>query len=189
MLRTKTGIQHAGTLLDNIGPASVPTTFEVLETETGTRTTTGASQITKDSASTAEVVNIGDTVKYINLFIQCCAREGIGSSAEETGWLEWAFVQVKELEATLPITSLGTLTLGTVATNMYRNECIYTGMFPINRNGANVEKITIKVPRFKQKIRIGDEWRLIAAVRSSNSADMNTASYRLIMSFMYKGYS
>ncbi len=185
----KTGVQHAGTKLANGGGGSIPDTFEIMETETGTRTTTGATQTTKDSASTAEVCNIGDIIKYVNLFIGCAPRDGQATIDLQTGWLEWAFVCVKESETTVPITNMGTQTLATVCTNMFRNECIFTGAFPVGNQQSNHISVQIKIPKFKQKIRIGDEWRLITWWRSSNSTDTSTFAMRFVKSFMYKCYS
>lgn len=180
-------IAHAGTLLDNVGFASVPTEFEVLETEAGLRTVTGASQTITDSRSTAEVVNIGDNVKYINLFIQVASRN-ITVNAN-SGWLEWAFVCVKETETSIPITNLGLDTLGVCANRMFRNECIFTGSIPVATAIPNSVDIKIKIPRFKQKITFGDEWRFYAFYRSNDSADVQTDNIRLVLSFMYKAYS
>ncbi len=184
----KMGVQHAHTLLSNVGSGSVPTTFEVLETEAGLRTTTGGSQTIKDSASTAEVVNIGDTVKYINLFIQCAPRNG-SANLDKGGWMEWAFVCVKESETTVPITDIGIQTLGVICTNMFRNECIYTGAFPMGTSQSNNIAISLKIPRFKQRIRFGDEWRLICYFRAADSTSVSTTAVRLLQSFMYKAYS
>ncbi len=187
MLRTKRSVQHGDTLLSNIGSGSVPTTFEVLETEGGARTLTGASQTIQSSASTGEVVRVGDTVKYINLFFEIAARAI--TAATDVGWLEWAFVCVKESETTVPITTVGTQTLGIICTNMFRNECIFTGCIPVGLNQSNCTTIKLKIPKFKQVIRLGDEWRFVCYFRSNNSADVQTASHRLVQSFMYKTYS
>lgn len=184
----KVGIQHADTLIATMGGAKIPTDFRVLETETGARTITGAQQTTKAGATTGEEVNIGDIVKYINLFIQCGPR-ATESSDEKGGWLEWAFLMVKETETVVPTTQTGLLTLGTICTNMYRNECIYTGAFPVGTTQTNMQAITIKVPRFKQRIRIGDEWRLITYFRPTISTAVELDAVKTIMSFIYKSYS
>lgn len=185
-VRNKMGIAHAGTLLSNIGQGSLPTEFEVLETEAGQRSTTGASQTITDSRSTAEVVNIGDCVKYINLFLQVSSRQV--AITVNMGWLEWAIVMCKESETSIPSTSTGTETLGVIANRMYRNECIYTGAVPVSTNNPVVAEIKIKVPLSKQIIRFGDEWRFYAFYRSNDSADVQTGNIRLIQSFMYKAY-
>ncbi len=184
----KTAIQHTDSIIANTGAATIPTVLNVLQTDVGARTTTGAGQTIQDAASTGRIVQTGSIVKYVNLFIQISPRPEIGTRQDRIGWLEWAFVMVKESETTLPITNLGVQTLGEVATNMFRNECIYTGFVPISQEIAGGATISIKVPKFKQKIRIGDEWRFIAAWRSSNSADSNTVNMRLILSCMYKAY-
>lgn len=188
-LMGKVGIQHADTKLINHGGGSIPDTFEIMETEAGLRTVTGATQTIQDSASTGEVCRTGDTIKYVNLFLQTVPRPGSGADADSLGWLEWAFCMVKESEVTVPITSVGTQTLGVICTNMFRNECIFTGAMPIGLKQANNISIKIKVPKFKQKIRIGDEWRFITWWRSSNSADVSTTAMRTVKSFMYKAYS
>jgi len=180
-------IAHAGTLIDNIGSGSIPTEFEVLETEAGTRSLTGASQTITDSRSTAEVLNIGDNVKYINLFIQIASRN-ITVNAN-SGWLEWAFVCCKESETSIPITNLGVDTLGVCANRMFRNECIFTGVIPVATAISNSLDIKLKIPRFKQKITFGDEWRFYVFYRSNDSTDTQTDNMRVVLSFMYKAYS
>lgn len=185
----KVGIRKSGTNLLNVGAGTAPQTFNVLETEVGARPTSGAEINIKDFASSGETVNVGDIVKYVNLFIQVCPRLEQGAPLNHVGWLEWAFVMVKESETTVPITNLGVQTLAVVCTNMFRNECIYTGAVPTGTTQGNYLAIQIKVPKFKQKIRMGDEWRLITSFRSSLSTDVTTDTIRLVRSFMYKCYS
>ncbi len=186
-LMGKVGIKHSDTLLANIGSGSIPTTFEVMETEAGFRSTTGTVDIIQDNATTGEVCRVGDTCKYINLFIQIAARAY--NNTNNMGWLEWAFVCVKESETTVPITSIGTQTLGSICGHMFLNECIMTGCIPIGTAIPNFLPIQIKIPKTKMRIRQGDEWRLIVYYRSNNSADVQTDNMRIVLSFMYKSYS
>ncbi len=185
----KVGIQHADTKLVNSGSGSIPDTFEIMETEAGLRSTTGATQTIQDSASTGEVCRVGDIIKYVNLFVETGPRNNQGVAQDRTGWLEWAFVCVKESETTVPITAVGTQTLGVICTNMFRNECIYTGSIPTGVDQTNYASIVIKIPKFKQKIRLGDEWRFITYFRAVNSASVGTVETRQVKSFMYKTYS
>ncbi len=185
----KVAVQHAETNIANAGNAAAPATFNVLETETGARTVTGAEQTTKDSSTTGEVCNIGDIVKYINLFIQAGPRPDVDAVVDRTGWMEWALLMVKESDTTVPTTSTGTLTLGNICTNMFRNECIFTGCMPVGNTQPNYLAINIKVPKFKQKIRIGDEWRFMSMFRSVLSTSTSVATVRVIKSCMYKAYS
>lgn len=182
------GITHADTKVLNSGSGQIPDTFEVLETEAGVRSVTGGTQTITDSRSTGEVVNVGDCVKYINLFIGAGPREA-SPVADRQGWLEWAFVCVKESETTVPITDVGTQTLGTICKNMFRNECIMTGMMPLGRDQCNVQSIQIKIPKSKQFIRLGDEWRFVTWFRSTLATSTENAAIRLVKSFMYKGYN
>ncbi len=187
--RFKTGIQHCDTNITTTGGGTVPSKMNILETEGGARSSAGTEKTIKDFSTTGEVVNVGDIIKYVNLFIQSAPRSTATTPAESMGHIEWAFVMVKESENEVLITNVGTLTLGCIATNMYRNECIYTGSFPIGLNQANSQNITIKVPKFKQKIRLGDEWRFIHWFRSWDSTNDDLNNVKTIKSFMYKTYS
>ncbi len=185
----KVPIQHSDTNILNTGGAAVPTKFVVLETSAGARTVTGATQTTKSQSGTDELCNIGDIVKYINLFAEAAQRFDASEDDDNRGWLEWAFMMVKENETEVPITQMGVQTLGDVCTKMYRNECIYTGMIPLGLNQPATLDIKIKVPRFKQKIRIGDEWRFVCYARDLKATSTNAVNVRLVRSFMYKSYS
>ncbi len=187
--RGKLGVQHANTLLVNSGSGSVPNTFVILDTDAGARTLTGGTIATKGGATTATTVNIGDIVKYVNLFLETGPRTNQGVEQDRLGWLEWAFVCVKESETTVPITDLGIQTLGVVCTNMFRNECIYTGSIPTGSTIPNYAEIKIKIPRSKQYIHIGDEWRFITFFRAVNSAATGVVETRQVKSYMYKSYS
>ncbi len=185
----KMAVGHADTKVLNMGAGSAVDQFEILETEAGLRTTTGGTQTIQDSASTGEVVRTGDTVKYVNLFLQAAPRDAIDTIIDRVGWVEWALVMVKESETDVPTTDTGIQTLGVICNNMFRNECIFSGSFPIGSVQPNSMTAQIKVPKFKQRIKIGDEWRLITLFRSASSTSTSTATIRLIKSFMYKAYS
>ncbi len=173
----------------NVGQGTTAQTFPILETEAGTRTTTGATQTIKDSASTGEVCEVGDIVKYVTLYLQAAGRQSVANPFNINGWIEWAFVCVKESETAVPNTQLGVQTLADVCMKMFRNECIYTGAVPIGEAIPNYAEIKIKIPKLKQQIKLGDEWRFITSIRSNNSADVSTDRIRLIKSFSYKCYS
>ncbi len=186
---TKVGVAHGDTQILNAGGGSNPSTFPIMETEAGVRTTTGATQTIQDSASTGEVCRTGDIIKYVNLFLQAAPRATATTPTENPGWLEWAFVCVRENENVVPITTTGTQTLGIICRNMFRNECLLTGNLAVGLNQANSVAIQIKIPKTKQKIKIGDEWRFITWFRSWSSTNTDTNNVRVIKSFMYKAYS
>ncbi len=185
--RGKQGIQHAGTLVSNVGGGSVPAEQIILKTEAGPRNVTGANQDITEKRDTGNLCNVGDLCKYVNLFVECGTRD-IAGADDGIGWLEWALVCVKETETSVPITTVGVQTLATVCTNMYRNECIYTGVMPVGITQPNFMAISLKIPKTKQFIRIGDEWRFICGFRDMKATSTSTAAMRLITSFMYKGY-
>ncbi len=185
----KVPIKKADTNLTNIGAGSAPGSFNVLETQGGARTLTGGTQVIKSSADTGEVCNVGDMVKYVTLFIEVGPRTHQGSLVDRIGWLEWAFVCVKESETAVPITDMGIQTLGSVCNHMFRNECIYTGMVPVGTTQPVTQEIHLKIPQTKSKITLGDEWRFITSFRSVLSTSTSTVSIRLVKSFQYKCYS
>lgn len=190
MQRTSVPVQHSDTLIATHGGGSAPTEFVVLNTSVGARTTTGADQVIQSQSTTAEAVQVGSITKYINLFIETTPRpSSADADAGKIGFLEWAFVCVKETETTLPITQLGTKTLGDVATKMYRNECVLTGFFPVGLNQSNGTSIKIKIPSTKSRIRIGDEWRLYVYFRDSVVTSATTDSVRSTLSTIFKNYS
>ncbi len=187
LTRGKQAIQHAGTLVDNTGGASVPAEQVILKTSAGARNVTGANQDYGQNRDTGNLVNVGDLVKYVNLFLQVGSRQGQAID-DANGWMEWALVCVKETETNVPITTLGVQTLGVVCTNMFRNECIFTGSLPVSLEVPNKINIALKIPKTKQFIRIGDEWRFITYMRDLKATSASTGAVRIIKSFMYKGY-
>ncbi len=178
-------VKHSGTFLDNIGAGDAPQKFIVLKTSGGPRSDDGAPQTIQSAASTDEDCRTGDTCKLVNLHIECGPRNNIAEVEDRTGWLEWAFVLVRENETEVPITRLGVQTLGDVCTNMYRGECIYTGAIPIGNAQPAVAEITLKIPKSKKKIKLGDEWRFITSFRAVSSTSTANASIRIIKSYNY----
>ncbi len=154
-------------------------------TNAGQRSTDGSTKTVQSSANTEEICRISDEIKVVNLYIQAGARQNIASPADRTGWMEWAFVCVREDEKVVPSTNLGTQTLGNICTNMYRGECIFTGSIPVGEVQPIVQPIILKIPKTKSKIKLGDAWRFLTFFRAVGSASTETAAIRLIKSFNY----
>jgi len=182
-------VHHADTLLTNTGGNKAPETMVVLDTEAGARTTTGGSQTIQVGQGTNEEVNVGATVKYINLFLQAAPRTIGGGSDDRNGWIEWALVMVKETETVVPNTNTGILTLGVICKHMFRNECIFTGAMPVGNQQPNYLEIKIKVPRFKQRITFGDQWRFITLFRDVKTTPTSSDTIRLVKSMFFKSYN
>ncbi len=178
---------HSGTILSNTGPGSAPAKLIIMETEAGARTLSGAAQTIQSARSTDEICNAGDLIKYLNIFIQVAPRD-VAPTADRNGWLEWAMVTKREADVDIPSSQTGVSTLATIATRMYRNECVYTGFIPVGAQQANGQSISIKIPKPKQKIKIGDTFVLFTYFRGSSAADVSTDTLRLLTSYMYKCY-
>ncbi len=187
--QTRESLVHSDTLVVTHGPSSIPSSFVVLDTEAGARSLDGTPKAVQAGQNTAEETNVGSIVKYMNIFIESAVRPVEADNDDEAvGWLEWALVMVKQTETSMPITNVGTLTIGNIAKNMYRNECIFTGCMPLGKFQPNCQSIVIKVPRFKQKITIGDQWRLLIYFRDVVATASETNSCRTILSTMWKSW-
>ncbi len=184
---SKPAVKHSGTLLFNDGAANTVHQFDVLKTSGGPRSTTGAPQTIQSFSSTDEDCKTADVVKLINLHLQCGPRNFDTIPPEDrTGWIEWALVLVRENETIVPNTRIGVQTLGDIATNMYRGECIYTGNLPVGGAQPSTGEISLKIPKNKQKIKLGDEWRFLTYFRAVNSASLFTDSVRTVKSYNYR---
>ncbi len=178
--------QHADTKVHTIGPGTIVTANHILrDTEVGDRDPDGGDTTIQVGRGLGEECNVGDTCKYLNIFIQ------VGPRLEQfvaNGWIEWAICMHKGTDTPPTNTNLGTLTLGTVCTNYFRNECILTGNIPVGLNQPNSATIKIKVPKFKQKLRVGDRYTLFLYARTISATETATNTFRVISSFMYKNY-
>ncbi len=177
--------KHADTLISVIGPATTPiSAHKMRDTESGLRDPAGANTNIQANRTFGEECNIGDSCKYINIHIQVGPRVG-GASGVSMGWLEWGFVCHKGSDAAPATTNLGTLTLGNILTNYFREECIYTGAIPIGNAQPAVAEITLKIPPKKQVLRAGDEWVLFFHPRTISSTETGTADYKIVTSCNY----
>ncbi len=178
--------QHANTKVHTIGPGTVTVANMIIrDTEVGNRDPAGQNATIQVGRSFAEECNIGDTCKYLNIFIQ------VGPRLEQfvaNGWVEWALCMHKGSDTPPTNANLGLLTLGNVCTNYFRNECILTGAIPTGQNQPNYIEIKIKVPNFKQKLRVGDRYTLFLYARTISATETATNTFRVLTSFMYKNY-
>ncbi len=185
-LLTTPSVKHSGSFLANIGAATAPASMIILKTSGGPRSTDGSPQTIQSASSTDEDCQTADTCKLVNLHIEAGARPDVGAAKDRTGWLEWSLVCVRENETAVPITRLGVQTLGDVCTAMYRGECIYTGAIPVGDAQPVTGEISLKIPKTKQHIKLGDEWRFITSFRAVDAASTGTATIRIVKSFNYK---
>ncbi len=183
------GVQKSDSIVFNVGAATAPSQHVILQTGGGARSTTGAVKGIQDNADTGDICNVGDVVKYVNIMAQGATKAPGAVTVEDVGWIEWALVMVKESENVIPITLLGTKSLMDVANQMYRNECIYTGFFPVGGAQPNGVTMSFKVPRFKQSITLGDEWSMYYSYRDVIATSVGTNDVRIVSTAIYKTHS
>ncbi len=184
-------IKHSSTLVDNTGPA-VGTFFshEIFVTNVGARLTSGGIQVIQDQATTENICQVGDVIKYVNICLECSPRGALPTNElDNAGWLEWAVVWQQERNVLPTTANIGVATLGVIASHVYRENCLLTGCFPIGTKQAMSQDIKIKLPKKCTRLKMGDVLQVICFIRTSNSADLRTDSHRLIASSMYKAYS
>ncbi len=143
-----------------------------------------------ETADTRRTVSPNSIIKYINLKFQIAVRKDV--SPANPGWMEYAIVIRDELQATPVIdaafaANFGTQTIGDIATNLFRDKCIWTGCAAISAEVPTVVPVTLKIPDKFCKQKRGMSISFVIAFRSSNSADV-TSSMRLIYSHNYKCY-
>ncbi len=179
--------KHSDTKIHVIGPATAAIPFHLMRhTEAGARDPDGPDVNIQVGRRLGEECNIGDSCKFINIHIQAGPRTV--NNLESSGWIEWGFVCVKDLDPVPTKVNIGTLTLGNILTNYFRNECIMTGVLPVSANACSAQEISLKIPKGKINLRMGDQWILYLAARTVSSTETSTASFKVLTSFNYKNY-
>ena len=130
---------------------------------------------------------MGDIIKYVHLVIQAANRD-IGVESADTGWIEWAVTFEKESATSIPSTNTGLVTLGNIAMNMFRGDCLLTGQIPIGSIQPITQEIMIKIPKNKVKLQLGSSLVFHTFFRSTDSTDTRTDNIRLVKSTFYKLY-
>ncbi len=187
----KTPVKHASTLVDNTGPG-VGSFFGhvIYETDVGARATSGATKNIQEKSTTGRIIQVGDIVKYVNVCLQCSPRGADSTNIkDDSGWLEWAFVFQRERDQSPTVANIGTSTLGEVCSNVYREDCLMTGCFPVGSRQSMSLDLKFKLPEKACKIRMGYLLKIFCYVRGSSSTDTRTDSNRLIASSFFKSYS
>ncbi len=184
----KDPIKKSGTLIaGSIGPSSAITAFTLITTTVG-RPGDGSTAIIREDQNTDSICNVGDIVKYINVHIQCGARDSIAPEDDTSGWLEWGIIKYKESIISPVNTLLGTQTLGDVLTKQFRGDCLMTGNFPVGGDIPNAIEIVLKVPKANCKQQLGSKILMYCHYVSVNNASTAVDLASLRLSFNYKLY-
>ncbi len=179
--------KHSGTKVHTIGPGTVVIANHIIrDTEVGDRTPAGNNDTITLGRSLSEECNVGDKCKFVNIHIQTGPRTITADT--NVGWMEWAFCCHKGDDAPPVNTNLGTQTLGDVCTKYLRQECVYTGAIPIGKEQTAVAEISLKIPKNKVRLTVGDLWILYLFGRTVSATESGTNNFRVITSFNYKNY-
>jgi len=181
----KDPIKKARTVISNQGNGSPPDALQVFTVPE--RSADGGSVTIRDSQNTGTIANVGDICKYVHFVIQAANRD-TNVEPGDSGWLEWAITYERESQTVIPSTNIGTITLGTIAQQMFRGDCLMTGQIPIGSIQPITQEIMIKIPKNKVKLQLGSNMQFWTYFRSTDSTDMRTDSIRLVKSLFYKLY-
>ncbi len=189
-LKFKAHEKHSDTKIHVIGPGTVATPFHIMrDTEVGARDPAGGNDTIQLGRGFGEECNIGDTCKYINIIVQAGPRNvNDPINAQDFGWIEWGFCIIKNSDPAPLNTNIGTFTLGDILTKYFRNDCIYTGAIPIGALQCAVQTITLKIPKSKVTLRVGDEWTFFLRARTISSVETATNSFKVLTSCNYINY-
>ncbi len=184
----KDPIKKSGTLIGGaIGPASPITAVTLAITPIG-RDASGATQTIRDDQNTENIANVGDIVKYINVHLQCGARDSEEPEDDTSGWLEWGVIKYKEGVVAPVNTNLGLHTLGDILTKQFRGDCLLTGNFPVGGDTPNNAEIVVKIPDVVTKMQLGSAIVWYGHFVSVNNASTATDLASLRVSWNYKLY-
>ncbi len=183
----KDAIKKSATLIALIGPSSAISAFTLIDVAGGGRLASGNTKIIRQEQDTASECKVGDICKYVNIRIQT-GPTGETPEDDNSGWLEWCVVKSKENLVNLTSANLGVKTLGDIATQFYRGDCLLTGAIPVGGDQPSMADIVIKIPKIFCKMQIGSSLTLFFHFRSVNSASVATDINKTVASTFYKLY-
>ena len=184
----KTAVKHSHTLVQIIGNGSQVGTDTIYQTSAGDRSLDGSEKVIQDSGTTGAKCQVGDLIKYVTVHLQSAITQE-GETAFTQGWIEWAIVFRNEVFIPIPTTNLGIQTLGDIATQMFRGDCILTGCFPVSLNLPNCVDIPVKIPDKAQTLKLGSNLDLYTIFRDANTTDIATNTIKLLNSYNFKVYN
>lgn len=184
----KDAVKHSHSAVAVIGNGSTVSADNIYLTGGGNRSVDGSPKVIQQGANTGATCSVSDVIKYVNIILQG-AMSATGVSSNTQGWIEYAVVFRQEIFVAIPTTNLGTKTLGDIASQMFRGDCLWTGQFPISVNQPNVQEVKIKLPKKCNKVHLGDNLILYSIFRDAVITDLQTDTVKLIKSYHFKVYS
>ncbi len=186
----KVAVKHSQTLVSLIGNGSSVTQRGFLFTNAGDRSADGSGQDIQDKANTTNIVQVGTVVKNVRIELQAAITPaGNDGNTSTQGWIEWAVVWRDEATINIPVNQLGVQTLGDIAQQMFRGDCLLTGNFPVSVNLPNQQTILLKLPKKCTKWNLGDTLLLYMIFRDADTTDLQSDTVKLISSYFFKAYN
>lgn len=141
------------------------------------------------SSDTANIVSPNSCVKYVNITCETGLRD---TAPAAPGFIEYAIILRTELTGAYAIpagftAAFSTQTVGDIARNYYRGDCIWYGSFPVSRELPVSVPINIKLPDKACKYKNGTELIMIMGHHGLNIAD-TTSRARTFFQVGFKAY-
>ncbi len=184
----RTAVKHSHTFVGIIGNGSLVGTDTIYQTGAGDRSLDGSEKAIQSDSTTGAKCAVGDLIKYVTIHLQGAVTQA-GEGAFTQGWIEWAVVFRNEVFIPIPTTNLGIQTLGDIATQMFRGDCLMTGCFPTSLNLPNCQDILVKIPDKARVLKLGTNLDIYTIFRDANTTDVATNTVKLINSYNFKVYS
>ncbi len=136
-----------------------------------------------EDADTQRIISTSAIVKYVNLLFGLTIKE---TAPADPGFYEYAIFVQEEQTASPVMDALftsnnGTQSIGDIATNLYRDKCLWSGCVPVSATVPNGFSLMIKIPPKFQKWKRGRYLNLVALYRSRDSTDSTS-----VMKIMYQ---
>ncbi len=141
-------------------------------------------------ADTASEIAPNTIVKYVNIKFETGLRD---TAPAAPGFMEYAVIFIDKATSAYSIpgaftSAFSTQTVGDIARNFYRGDCIWYDSFPISREIPQVVTCKIKLPDKACKYRRGSTLVLIMGHHGLNVADTTTDA-RTFLTLGYKAYT
>ncbi len=163
--------------------------FEQIVEPTAFTSATLGTQDIFENADLEKICSPNSVIKYINVRFETGLRD---TAPAAPGFIEYAMVVLEEQAGAYIIPAgitagFSTKTIGDMARQQYRGNCIWNGSFPVSREIPMVYDMKIKIPDKFCKNKVGKAIILLIGHHGLNVADVTTDA-RTFFSHQYKCY-
>jgi len=166
-------------------------TPEITNLIDATEFTSGVGTGTVFDADTKQRCSPNSIVKYMNIKFEL-AVQTTTSPISQDGWMEYVLIYFDEMQAAPTVDAIitagvTTQTLGDLARNLYRGNCIWFDSIPVYKDLATAQTVKIKIPDSFCKNKRGRVLSMISLFRSKDAADTDSLC-KAIYTTMFKCY-